>query len=530
MGDIAFCAFYLLLFSIIILKSNLFNLPGLNNRYSLAAFCLKLLVGIILWYIYSYYYKNRYTADIFKYYDDGKYMYQNIHTNFSVFIRMLTGIGDSGEPIQGYYHSMKSWINGHDSTIYNNSHFIIRINALLMLFSGGHYGVYVLFFCFVSLIGLAYIYKSFYPYLKDSPKILFAVVFLFPSVLLWSSGDLKEVFVFLGLGISIYYFLKILHKEGSSVKNIMMVILSFILLIETKAYVLLCIVPGFISEAAIKKIKIAGRYPWMSYIVITSAYLLLGLNINIIYPDINPLKTLAEKQADFMHLAKGGIYLIQVSDEIQYAYIPEKDSTCIIPANKYSDSLLKKKGIQYLASSEFCYWEETTKNIALYRLKPGLMYDLIRMKTGDTLHLAANDSNTYRVDSYIEPAKSRISISPLKPTLSGLISYLPTALAISLIRPFPNEIHSKAVWIYFCENVIILLLIVFALIFSKKKNTHNNMVAFCVSYCLLMLVLIGISTPLYGGIERYKSVVIPFMLILLLMIYDKEKFKRILKN
>lgn len=119
---------------------------------------------------------------------------------------------------------------------------------------------------------------------------------------------------------------------------------------------------------------------------------------------------------------------------------------------------------------------------------------------------------------------------PIKPTLWGLISDVPNALVISVIRPFPGEIKSGAVLIYFFENVAILALILFALVFRKKQLIHKNMVAFCLSYCLLMLVLIGISTPLYGGIERYKSVVIPFMLILLLLIYDKDKINTILKR
>src|ERR1700739_2756303 len=81
MGDLAFCAFYLLLFTIIILKTNLFKLNGLSNKYALVAFYLKLLFGVALWYIYAYHYKNRYTSDIFKYFDDGKLMFNVIHTN-----------------------------------------------------------------------------------------------------------------------------------------------------------------------------------------------------------------------------------------------------------------------------------------------------------------------------------------------------------------------------------------------------------------------------------------------------------------
>ncbi|HXP50669.1 MAG TPA: hypothetical protein VN922_11975, partial [Bacteroidia bacterium] len=204
MGDLAFCAFYLLLFTIIILKTNLFKLNGLSNKYALVAFYLKLLFGVALWYIYAYHYKNRYTSDIFKYFDDGKLMFNVIHTNTSDFFKMLTGVADSNNVITGYYHSMKSWVNGHDSTLYNNSHFIIRLNAFFMFLSMGHYGVHVIFMCFISFLGLTFLYKAFYPYLTDKALYLFATIFLFPSVLLWSSGILKEGLVFLGLGLCVY--------------------------------------------------------------------------------------------------------------------------------------------------------------------------------------------------------------------------------------------------------------------------------------------------------------------------------------
>ena len=312
--------------------------------------------------------------------------------------------------------------------------------------------------------------------------------------------------------------------------SIVLIVLAFILIFESKAYILLCILPGFIAEFLVSKVKIANRFTWLTYIIVTALYLLIGLNINKVYPSVNPIATLSDKQQEFMRLAKGGIYLAVAKDETQYAYIPVEDSVNILPANAYADSLLHKHGIQYLTSAAFCYKEEQAKKIAPYWLKAEQPFDLIRHSTNDTLHLVANDSTVYPLDTYIETAKSRIDVPLLKPTFSGLIAYIPTALTNTLFRPYPHELHSSATIIVFAENVVFLLLGFFAFAFMRRTNPNRNMVAFCLGYCLLMLVLIGISTPLYGGIERYKSVVIPFMLILLLLIYDKEKFKRTLKE
>ncbi|HXB13806.1 MAG TPA: hypothetical protein VNZ45_17585, partial [Bacteroidia bacterium] len=256
MADIIFCAFYLLLFSFVILQARLFKLPGVNSKLPLITFYLKLAFGAALWYIYTHHYKNRYSADIFKYFDDSKFMYQSIHRDTADFFRMLFGIDDSGPRIQGYYQSMVSWVNGHNSTLYNNSHLIIRLNAVLMPFSQGHYAVHVLFFCFIAFVGSTLLYKAFYPYLIDKATLLFIAIFLFPSVLLWTSGILKESLVFMSLGLSIYYFRRILEpKKSSQLINVLLFIAGIALLFEVKAYVLLCIIPGFIAEALISKNK-----------------------------------------------------------------------------------------------------------------------------------------------------------------------------------------------------------------------------------------------------------------------------------
>jgi len=336
----------------------------------------------------------------------------------------------------------------------------------------------------------------------------------------------------MGMGLSIYYFRRILEpKKTNQLANALLFIAGIALLFEVKAYVLLCIIPGFIAEALISKNTLAARRPWLTYLLVVVIYLGIGLNINKIDKNENPLKTLSDKQKEFNRLAKGGIYLQQANNEYQYAYVSADDSVNILPANKFADSLIRFKGIQYLTTSAFCYAEEITKKIAPYTIRNDTKFRLIRSLHEDTLNMVAvADTPVYRLDTYIEPAKSAVYIPPIQPTVFGLLATVPNALLVSVVRPYPGEISSKALLIYAAENLFIMLLIILALVFIIRQNPNNHMAFFCLSYCLLMLVLIGLSTPLYGGIERYKSVVIPFMLILLLLIYDKDKLNRLLKN
>ena len=527
MLNVLLCLFYFLLFTVVILKGKFFSAGEINNNYLLAAFYLKLLFGVGLWFIYTHIYKNRITSDIFKYFDDGKMIYGTLHTSTKGYFTMLTGIGDADNHYQLIYHKMNSWDNGYDSNLYNNSHFIIRLNAFFMLFSNGVYGVHVIFMCFIALIGLTYIYKAFQTFLADKSKLLYAAVFLFPSVILWSSGILKEGFVWLGLGLIIYHLFEltniiVVSRKLKAVRNILYIIAGIILLYEVKAYVLLCLLPGLAAQFLIKKTRFFGRHPLVCYIVVFVIYIQPAFFPGVFSPHNNPLQMLSDKQTDFNRISKGGVYLENMKDSNQYAFITMKDTVNIIPLNTRADSVLHK-GIQFVAGKPFWYSEYKTHNEAPFMLRKGTTFSLIRIGNKDTIKTTATDSTAYWVYNYIETANSRISIDPIKPNVISLIAHIPAALNVSMLLPYPWQVHSPMQAIYCGENIFVLLLFIVALFLIKRPVANLDLVFFCLTYCLMMLVLIGLVTPILGGIERYKSVVIPFMFILLLLITKNNK-------
>lgn len=541
MSDILFSLFYFLLFSVIIFWSKWFRAANFGNKSFLLVFYLKLLFGVGLWYIYTHIYKNRVTSDIFKYYDDAKIIFNTLHTNAGDYFSMLTGIGDSGSHFQSLYHSMNSWDNAYESTLYNNSHFIIRLNAFFLLFSQGHYAVHVIFMCFIALIGLTYIYKAFVPFLQDKSKILFVAVFLFPSVILWSSGILKEGLVWFGVGLSIYYFFQLTNK-GIRLINILFILIGFLILFEVKAYVLLCLLPCFAAQYLIKKTSFFSARPFITYASVLLLYIFIAFVPHLLFHSANPLQMISDKQTDFNRICQGGIYLENLKDSNNFAYIKVADSTAILPVNWLADSLATR-GIQFLASNPVVFKERTEKNKILFKLRQGTPFSQIILGNKDTLHLVAKDkwfswvtkdtiplesadsSTVYWIYTYIETANSRILIDPIKPNLLSLLTHIPQALKVSMLLPYPWQVHSAMTGIYCMENIFVILLFFLALFLSRRPIPNKDLVLFCLTYCLMMLVLIGLVTPILGGIERYKSVVIPFMFILLLLISKKPLAK-----
>jgi len=104
------------------------DLLALLARVALALALI--LFGVALWWIYTYYYPDRSTADIFKYFDDSKVMYDALWKHPADYFKMLFAIGnDNAYFDSNYYSHMNYWYREFDNKIYNDSHTIIRFNA-----------------------------------------------------------------------------------------------------------------------------------------------------------------------------------------------------------------------------------------------------------------------------------------------------------------------------------------------------------------------------------------------------------------
>jgi hypothetical protein len=270
---------------------------GISRRNLSYLFILKLLAGLSLWAVYTFYYTDRTTADIYKYFDDSKVIFNALRTHPIDYFKILFGIGNNTPAFDHYYSEMNYWARKVDSSIYNDSHTIIRFNALVRLFSFGYYNVHTVVICFLSLIGLTAIYKTFVMHLSDKKTALLFAVFLLPSVLFWGSGVLKEGLIFFALGLLIYYGNKLF-----SIKSIFICIGVGLLLAFSKFYVWLAICPGLLLIIWMKR-NSSGVFLKFAFIILIIGT--IGLNIDRFTSIQNPLVTLSQKQYEFKQLAYG---------------------------------------------------------------------------------------------------------------------------------------------------------------------------------------------------------------------------------
>jgi len=299
--EILLTILYALLFIFLIYKIKFFRIEGFPIRAVAVVFILKILAGVSMYLIYTYYYSDRATADIFKYFDDSKVMYDALWNKPVDFFKMIFSIQNDTPYFDQYYHQMNHWYREYESNIYNDSHTIIRINALMRVFSFGYFNVHTVFMCFLSLTGLVALYKFFVPYLKEKKRLLFFSVFLIPSVVFWGSGVLKEAILLFGMGMMLYSTSELLNKKNF-LRNLLWLLFSLALLIYTKYYIFIIIVP--LTLAYVWCRLTSTKYFYLKYGLIILICILTGLNIHYFLPDFDMLKILAMKQNDFVGLAQ----------------------------------------------------------------------------------------------------------------------------------------------------------------------------------------------------------------------------------
>ncbi len=300
--EIALVFFYFLVIVVIIQRMPFFKIKALPKNFLISIFTLKVVAGITLAFIYTKYYPNRNEADIFKYFDDSKYLHDAFWSEPKDFFKMMIGYGNDTEYFTTeYYSKMNNWFRVYESNIYNDSHTIIRFNALLRFFSFGVYHVHTVIMCFLSLIGLVAFYKAVFSEFKNKERILAFIVFLVPSLLFWSSGVLKEGLLIFGIGVLIYCCFEFFKGNFKWYYFPMIAIVLFLLLF-LKIYALMLLIPCLFSYWLIQKLK----YKFIALVYFSSFTLatLFAINFHLVKKDYNILEIITFKQHDFIKHAE----------------------------------------------------------------------------------------------------------------------------------------------------------------------------------------------------------------------------------
>lgn len=293
---IIFCAFLFFLFWLV-KKWSFFQHPLIANKWIIVAFIYKLIVGLFVVWVYTYYYPNsREDSDIFKYYDDSQIMYSALQNNKGDYFKMLFGIADKQYySFDNYYTKMNFWIKPYQYELVNENRTIIRLNAFFSLFTLGNFYTNALLFIFISFLGLWAIFKGFSMFLDEHrAKIFYFLLMFLPSIAFWTSGIYKESVVFFSMGMLLLFLCKIWNDLKW--KYIILGLIFYLILFYSKAYIALLFLPSllFILFSVWKKKKLLLVF-FSTHILI---FLLFINSSSIIHKDF--IEIIVNKQHDFI--------------------------------------------------------------------------------------------------------------------------------------------------------------------------------------------------------------------------------------
>ena len=443
-----------------------FQIDGLSNWTMPMAFVLKLIVGLLLFWVHIQTYGiDELSHDGETFLREGKYLNDVFFQSPKNYFQLLTGIGETTELIDKHLYMTEYWSAG-DLTLINDSKNIIRVHSIVHFFSRNSVIIHLAVFCFFSLIAVKNLYLALHHYSKQSNKIFFWIFLFAPSTIFWTSSLLKEPLLFFGLSL----FVSALIIETNIWKKTIKLFLATFLLIGFKPYVLVCLLIALFSYIIYRYLFHFRLLP--SILFLTGFTFLSGF---MLYkPREAVINYLTRKQFDFVNVGKGGLHVL--ADTCFYYFQPFQ----------YENLEIKENTVQLIKPSDafIMRFGSTQKPIPVHLIPEGEIW----------------------IKSYFTPGcKSFIETTPISNSAIQLIKNIPEALTNSIIRPFPQDQGSNLKYLSFVEVWLIIFFLLFAVYNRRKLNQkEKGMIFILIIFALQLFLLIGWTTPVLGAITRYR--------------------------
>ncbi|MCC6385405.1 MAG: hypothetical protein LC117_00220 [Bacteroidia bacterium] len=279
-------ASFTLFFILIIYRWKVFDLPEIPRWFYGILLVLKLIAGITLSRLLLKYFHG---GDSLSYFNDANTLYHLAFTHPGDFITIMTGRASHELTLE---HGMKMW-NSYELLDFD-AQTIIRINALIRFVSFGVYYVHIVFFCFFSLTGLQLFYRLMRRHIWHNRKLFFAVLFLFPSLIFWTSGILKEGVLIAGTGMLLFGLKGAVILHPHKPRLLGYAITGLLIMAFVKPYVLILLLPGII--AWLWSALTTNRNVLRKFLTVYFMYSLLIFNLHYFSPALHATEILYYKQ------------------------------------------------------------------------------------------------------------------------------------------------------------------------------------------------------------------------------------------
>lgn len=248
---------YLIAFCLLINKISFFKKSGLSRYLLIALFTIKVFAGCAYGWFYSLP-AYVHTSDTWKYFNLSKPETDWLLKDPIAFIKDLFSYNynSSGNLFianNSYWNDLKDNI-------------IIKITAVINVFSFKNYYADVIFFNFFFLFGCIAFYRLLKEKLAANNYVLIAFVFCIPSFLFWCSGIHKDGFVFMTIALCSFCFNRWLETKRITFKYVIVFLICASFLFVLRNFVLLLLLPALLVW------YLCNRYPEKKSMFVISVY------------------------------------------------------------------------------------------------------------------------------------------------------------------------------------------------------------------------------------------------------------------
>lgn len=275
---------------------------GLGSATIIILFILKVCAGLFIGWMSQKFYPQG--NDYWNLNTAGQKEHQLLLTDPALFFKEIL-VSSYQNGYEGFFNAVGTYWNDLKNTM------IAKLLAVFNIFSRGNYYINSLYFNFFGFFGHVALYRIFSDIYKTRKWALVAGCFLLPSTLYFSSGIHKDLIVFCMLGLfsySLYFSL----KKGFKARYIFMLLISFTGLLLIRNFLAIAIIPASIGLVSCFYLKKNGLIIFTSVYLICFALLLL---LHAIYPAIDPLQIILQRQQDFLNLPNASSQLQAITLE-----------------------------------------------------------------------------------------------------------------------------------------------------------------------------------------------------------------------
>jgi hypothetical protein len=205
------------------------------RKYYLPGLYIKFGGAIFIALVYQYYYGG---GDTYNFFRHSQIINSALADSVSNWLDLLFRKSPDLNPQLYKYTSQLEWYNDR------SSYMIAVIGSIFGLFNGTSYIPIALLFAYCSFTGIWAMYRTFVNLYPKLHKEL-AIAFLFiPSTFVWGSAMFKDTVCMFGLGWLTYTTFRIFVNKDFTLKNLLMLGVSFYLIAVIKLYILLAFLPA----------------------------------------------------------------------------------------------------------------------------------------------------------------------------------------------------------------------------------------------------------------------------------------------